>query len=64
MFSLNGIIEVRGQTLKCDYDRYVPSWATFKEVCSHIFVVMPREVSAPEDSYLELDFDVLNCAKT
>ena len=66
MLSLNEGFEIDRPILKCYFIRYVPpSLAIINEVNFQVFVGVPIEYSvfSLKDSYIELDFDVLNAAE-
>ena len=65
MFKLNEKYEIDRRILKCDYIRYSPSEiSTINTPNSQIYINIPREDSVISllNSYLELNFDVLQAA--
>ena len=65
MFRLTEIYEVDQKILKCDYIRYSPAEiSTINTANSQICINIPREDSVISllNSYLELNFDVLQAA--
>ena len=65
MFKLSEKYELDRRILNCDYIRYSPSEiSTINTPNSQIFINIPREDSVISllNSYLELNFDVLQAA--
>ena len=65
MFKLSEKYEIDRRILKCDYIRYSPAEiSTINTVNSQIYINIPREDSVISllNSYLELNFDVLQAA--
>ena len=65
MFKLNQKYEINRDILNCDYIRYSPSEiSTINTPNSQVFIIIPREGSVISllNSYLELNFDVINAA--
>ena len=65
MFKLNEKYEINRDILKCDYIRYSPSEiSTINTTNSQVYINIPREDSVISllNSYLELNFDVLQAA--
>ena len=65
MFKLNEKYEINREILKCDYIRYSPSEiSTINTANSQVYINIPREDSVISllNSYLELNFDVLDAA--
>ena len=65
MFKLSESYELDRRILKCDYIRYSPAEiSTINTANSQIYINMPREDSVISllNSYLELNFDVLQAA--
>ena len=65
MFKLSESYEVDRKILKCDYLRYSPAEiSTINTADSQIYINIPREDSVTSflNSYLELNFDVLQAA--
>ena len=65
MFKLSGNYEKDRRILKCDYIRYSPAEiSTINTANSQIYINIPREDSVISflNSYLEINFDVLQAA--
>ena len=65
MFKLSENYEIDKRILKCDYIRYSPAEiSTMNTANSQIYINIPREDSVISllNSYLELNFDVLQAA--
>ena len=65
MFKLSEKYSINRDILKCDYIRYSPSEkSTINTANSQVYINIPREdsVSSLQNSYLELNFDVLHAA--
>ena len=65
MFKLSEKYSINRDILKCDYRRYSPSErSTINTPNSQVYINIPREdsVIALLNSYLELNFDVLQAA--
>ena len=65
MFKLSDNYEIDRRILKCDYIRYSPSEiSTINTPNSQVYINIPREVSVISllNSYLELNFDVIQAA--
>ena len=65
MFKLSETYEIDRRILKCDYIRYSPAEiSTINTANSQVYINIPREDSVISllNSYLELNFDVLQAA--